>query len=159
MTTLHDFTMNTIDGNPKSLNDYSGKVVLVVNVASKCGLTPQYKGLEALHRELAPRGLVVAGFPANDFGAQEPGTEAEIQTFCSSRYDVTFPMFSKITVKGDGKHALYSWLTEHATPTGEVSWNFEKFLIGRDGKILARFSPRVEPGAPELREAIAKALG
>ncbi len=158
MTTLHDFTMNTIDARPQPLADYRGKVVLIANVASKCGLTPQYAGLEALHREFKDRGLVVAGFPANDFGAQEPGTEAEIQTFCTSRYDVSFPMFAKITVKGEGRHPLYTWLTQSASPSGEVSWNFEKFLIGRDGAIVARFSPKVEPGAAEVRDAITRAL-
>lgn len=158
MTTLHDFTLKTIDGNDQPLSAFRGKAVLVVNVASECGLTPQYKGLEALHREYAAKGLVVAGFPANEFGAQEPGSDAEIQKFCTSRFDVTFPMFSKIVVKGDRKHALYTWLTEQAKPAGDVTWNFEKFLIGKDGTIVARFSPKVEPGAPELRAAVEKAL-
>ena len=112
MTTLHDFTLTTIDGHEKNLAAYRDKAVLLVNVASRCGLTPQYKALEALHREFADKGLVVAGIPANDFGAQEPGTDAEIQQFCSSKYDVSFPMFSKLSVKGDTKHPLYRWLTE-----------------------------------------------
>ena len=158
MTTLYDFTLKTLDGREQPLSAFRGKPVLLVNVASQCGLTPQYKGLEALHREFATKGLVIAGVPANEFGAQEPGTDSEIQQFCTSKYDVTFPMFSKIVVKGPQKHALYTWLTEHAKPAGEVTWNFEKFLIGKDGTIAARFSPKVEPGAPELRAAVEKAL-
>lgn len=158
MTTLYDFTLKTIDGHDQPLSAYRGKAVLLVNVASKCGLTPQYKGLEALHREFASKGLVVAGIPANEFGAQEPGTDAEIQTFCSTNYDVSFPMFSKLVVKGAQKHALYTWLTEQSKPAGELTWNFEKFLIAKDGTIAGRFSPKVEPGAPELRAAVEKAL-
>ncbi len=158
MTTLHDFTLTTIDGHEKNLAAYRDKAVLLVNVASRCGLTPQYKALEALHREFADKGLVVAGIPANDFGAQEPGTDAEIQQFCSSKYDVSFPMFSKLSVKGDTKHPLYRWLTESAEPKGELSWNFEKFLVGKDGRVLARFAPTVEPSANELRAAIERAL-
>lgn len=159
MTTLHDFTMKTITGEDRSLADFRGKVVLVVNVASRCGLTPHYTGLEALHRELGPKGLVVAGFPANDFGKQEPGTDEEIKTFCSTRYDVTFPMFSKITVLGPEKHPLYAFLVEGSGDAKEVSWNFEKFLVGKDGKVVARFAPTTTPDAAELREAVVKALG
>jgi glutathione peroxidase len=158
MAGFHDFKMKGIDGKEKSLADFKGKVALVVNVASECGYTPQYKGLEALHEELGPRGLVVAGFPSNDYGAQEPGSDAEIQEFCTTNYGVRFPMFSKITVKGAAKHPLYQWLTTAASPAGEVKWNFEKFLIGKDGQIAGRFGSGVEPTSPELKAAIEKAL-
>lgn len=157
--TLYDHTLTTIDGQPQALKDYAGKVLLVVNVASACGFTPQYAGLEALHAELADKGLVVMGLPCNDFGAQEPGSETEIKRFCETRFGVKFPMFSKVTVKGDAKHPLYAWLTTAATPAGEVQWNFEKFLIGRDGQILGRFSSRVAPESQALRTAILAALG
>lgn len=159
MTTLHDFTMRGIDGKDVSLADFKGKAVLLVNVASRCGKTPQYKGLQALYEEFKDRGLVIAGFPANDFGRQEPGTDAEILTFCSTNYDVTFPMFSKITVKGDAKHPLYQWLTESADPKGAVQWNFEKFLVGRDGRVVGRFRSGVDPEDKDLRDAVARALG
>lgn len=158
MSSLYDFTMRTLEGATRSLREYEGKAVLLVNVASRCGYTPQYKGLEALHRELAPKGLVVLGVPCNDFGAQEPGTDEDIKTFCTSRFDVTFPMLSKITVKGATKHALYAWLTSAATPTGEVQWNFEKFLVGRDGAVRGRFNSGVAPESKELRAALEKAL-
>ena len=157
MTTFHDFEAKTIDGEKQALRAFDGKVVLVVNVASACGFTPQYAGLEALHRELGARGLVVAGFPSNDFGAQEPGAEDEIKAFCETKYGVTFPMFSKVPVKGASKHPLYAFLTGEA-PAGEVKWNFEKFLIGKDGRVAGRFSSKVEPGSPELRAAIEAAL-
>jgi glutathione peroxidase len=158
MANVHEFTMKTIDGAEKSLGDYAGQVLLVVNVASACGLTPQYAGIEALHRKLSARGFSVLGFPANDFGAQEPGTEAQIKEFCQSRYDVSFPMFAKITVKGASKHPLYAYLTTEAAPAGEVAWNFGKFLVGKDGKVIRRFEPTVAPDAPELLSAIEAAL-
>lgn len=154
---FHDFTMKDIFGKDKSLSDYRGKVVLVVNVASQCGYTPQYEGLEKLHEKYADKGLVVTGFPANDFGAQEPGTDSEIQTFCTSKYGVKFPMFSKITVKGSEKHPLYAFLTQ-AAPAGEVQWNFEKFLIGKNGQVVARFTSSVTPESDTLVQAIEKAL-
>lgn len=157
--TFFDHTLKDIGGHDKALGDYAGKVVLAVNVASACGATPQYAGLEKLYEEFKDKGLVVMGFPSNDFGAQEPGTEAEIQAFCTTRFDVKFPMFSKLKVKGEGKHPLYGFLTQHAAPTGEVQWNFEKFLIGRDGRVIGRFGTRVTPEAPELRDAITAALG
>ena len=157
MTTLHDFDVTAITGKMQALRAFEGKVVLVVNVASACGFTPQYAGLEKLHEELGPRGLVVAGFPSNDFGAQEPGSDAEIETFCSTTYGVKFPMFSKLHVKGANQHALYAFLTS-AEPAGDVKWNFEKFLIGKDGRVAGRFSSKVEPGSPELRKAIDAAL-
>ncbi len=162
MTTLHDFTMKTIDGKEQSLREYEGKVVLVVNVASKCGLTPHYEGLERLYEQHGERGLAVLGFPCNQFGAQEPGTEAEIQAFCTSNYGVRFPMFAKIDVNGEGAHPLYRWLTaEHTQPDGpgDIKWNFAKFLVGKDGRVLARFSPMVAPEAPELVSAIEGAIG
>lgn len=158
MTTLYDFTLKTIDGSERPLKDFEGKVVLLVNVASRCGYTPQYKGLQALHDEWHNRGLIVAGVPANEFGAQEPGTDDEIKTFCETRYAVTFPMFSKLVVKGAGQHPLYAWLTSSATPDGDVQWNFEKFLIGRDGTVVGRFRSNVSPESPELRAAIERAL-
>jgi glutathione peroxidase len=146
-------------GKPTSLKAYEGKVVLVVNVASKCGLTPQYKALEALYQKDKAAGLVVLGFPCNDFGGQEPGTIEEIQTFCKDTYNVTFPLMSKISVKGKEQHALYAALTgpKGAFP-GDVAWNFGKFLVGRDGKPIARFEPKTAPDAPELTAAIEKAL-
>jgi glutathione peroxidase len=159
---LQDFTARRIDGQPQSLGDYQGKVVLVVNVASRCGLTPQYAGLQQLYQAYRSRGLEILGFPCNQFGAQEPGSEAEIQGFCTSRYGVGFPMFSKIEVNGPGRDPLYAWLTGEPTRPegpGDIGWNFAKFLVGRDGRIQARFSPRTDPGAPELTSAIEKALG
>lgn len=158
MTTLHDFTLRAIDGRDLDLGTLRGKTVLVVNVASRCGLTPQYKGLQALYEEFGPKGLVVLGVPANDFGAQEPGTDAEIKGFCETRYAVTFPMLSKITVKGEAKHPLYAWLTAVA-PAGEINWNFEKFLVGPDGAVAQRFAPTVAPDAKELRDAITRLVG
>ena len=158
MTSFHDFSVKTIRGEQKSLADYRGKVVLVVNVASECGFTPQYEGLEKLHEELSLKGLVVAGFPSNDFGAQEPGDDAQIEGFCTTKFGVKFPMFSKIPVKGAAKHALYTFLTS-AEPAGEVKWNFEKFLVGKDGAVVGRFSSKVAPESAELRAAIDRALG
>ena len=151
-------TMKAIDGTDVDLGSFEGKVVLVVNVASRCGATPQYKGLQALYEKYKDRGFVVLGFPANDFGAQEPGSDAEIKEFCSSKYDVSFPMFSKITVKGADKPKLYQVLTETADPAGEIGWNFEKFLIGKDGKVAGRFKTRVSPDDAELVAAIEAAL-
>jgi len=161
MTTLYDFEHKGISGEPQSLADYRGKVALVVNVASKCGLTPQYEGLEELYRSYKERGLTVLGFPCNQFAGQEPGTEPEIQAFCSSKYDVSFPLFSKLEVNGPGQHPLYAWLTKEPTQPegpGDVKWNFGKFLIGRDGKVAARFSPTAAPTSPEVVQAIEKAL-
>jgi glutathione peroxidase len=160
MTTLHDFTAKTIDGDERSLREYEGKAVLVVNVASQCGLTPQYAGLEQLHETYS--GLAVLGFPCNQFGAQEPGTEAEIKDFCTTRYGVRFPMFAKIDVNGESAHPLYKWLTsEPAAPegAGPIKWNFGKFLVGKDGRVLARFAPTVTPDDPELVAAIERAIG
>ena len=161
MTSVHDFSAKTIDGTDKSLSDYRGKALLVVNVASRCGLTPQYTALEATHRKYGGRGLVVVGFPCNQFGKQEPGTEAEIAAFCSTKYDVTFPLFSKVEVNGDGAHPLYAFLTSQPTSPegpGKISWNFAKFLIGKDGAIAARFAPTEDPAGAKITDAIERAL-
>lgn len=148
--------LKDIDGKDTSLGAYKGKVLLVVNVASQCGYTPQYEGLEALYKKFKERGLVVLGFPCNDFGAQEPGSEAEIKQFCSSRFSVTFPLFSKLHVKGPEQHPLYAALTEGGAP---VKWNFGKFLIGKDGKQIARYDSGTEPDDAKLIAAIEAALG
>ena len=159
--TIYQFQMRDIDGEETSLGGYEGKVLLVVNVASKCGLTPHYKGLQELFDEYADDGFAVLGFPCNQFGSQEPGSEAEVKTFCETRYGVTFPMFSKIEVNGDGRAPLYAWLTAEKTQPdgpGDIAWNFAKFLIGKDGRVRARFNPRVEPTSAEIRNAIGDAL-
>jgi len=155
-SSVYDFTLNSIDGQSAPLAAYKGKVLLLVNVASKCGFTPQYKGLEAVYEKYKDQGLVVIGFPANNFMAQEPGTNEEIKTFCSRTYNVSFPMYSKISVKGDDKAPLYQFLTEQKG--GDIKWNFTKFLVGRDGTIVARFEPKVTPDSPEVIAAIEKAL-
>jgi glutathione peroxidase len=147
-------TVKKIDGKDVDLSAYKGKVVLIVNVASRCGYTGQYAGLEKLYTTYKDKGFVVLGFPANEFGGQEPGTDAEIATFCSSKYGVTFDMFSKIVVKGANKAPLYKALTEGATPSGDVGWNFEKFLIGRDGTIKGRYKSGVGPDDAALKTAI-----
>jgi len=159
--TVHDFELDTIDGAPKKLADYRGQVLLVVNVASKCGLTPHYQGLQELYEEKKGRGFAVLGFPCNQFGGQEPGTDAEVQSFCATTYGVSFPMFSKIEVNGTGRAPLYAWLTGEPTQPdgpGDIAWNFTKFVIGRDGAVVARFDPRVDPSDPALRGAIDAAL-
>jgi glutathione peroxidase len=147
-------TVKKIDGSPVDLSKYKGKVVLVVNVASRCGYTGQYAGLQKLYDGYKDKGFVILGFPANEFGGQEPGSDAEIATFCSSKYGVTFDMFSKVVVKGADKAPLYKALTEGSTPPGEVGWNFEKFLIGRDGKIVGRYKSGVAPDDAKLTGAI-----
>jgi glutathione peroxidase len=157
-TSLYDFTMQDIDGKDVPLSEYKGKVALIVNVASKCGYTPQYEGLEALYKRFKDKGLVVLGFPANNFMGQEPGTNAEIKEFCSLKYNVTFPMFAKISVKGGDIHPLYEYLTKNANPAGDVQWNFNKFLIGKDGAIIARYASGVKPESAEIIAAIEKAL-
>lgn len=153
--------MNSIDGAPAPLSAYKGKVVLLVNVASRCGYTKQYAGLEALYRKYKDRGLVVIGFPANNFKGQEPGTDEEIKTFCKTKYDVTFPLYSKSSVLGDDINPLYRFLTDKgANPAygGEIRWNFTKFLADRNGKIIARFEPATAPESPELTAAVERAL-
>ena len=152
-----DFKMKSLDGKDVDLSKYQGKVVLVVNVASACGLTPQYKQLEALHEKYAEKGLAVLGFPCNQFGEQEPGSATEIKEFCQKEYGVKFDMFAKIEVNGKDACPLYKHLTSLETKpagAGKISWNFEKFLIGRSGEVVARFSPRTKPDAPEVLKAI-----
>ena len=156
-SSIYAFEMPRLNGKPESLRAYEGDVLLVVNVASKCGLTPQYTGLEQLHERYAGRGFAVVGFPCNQFGGQEPGTAAEIGEFCSTTYGVTFPMFEKIEVNGPGRHPIYTELTavpDAGGEAGDVLWNFEKFLVGPDGTVLARFRPQVTPEDPELVAAI-----
>jgi len=159
--TIHDFTLNSIDGQPTPLAQFKGKVVLIVNVASRCGFTPQYAGLEALYNKYKDRGVVVLGFPANNFLWQEPGTNEAIKAFCSTKYHVTFPMFAKVSVKGADKTPLYRFLTDKkASPStgGEIGWNFTKFLADRNGKVIARFASKVAPESAELINAIEAAL-
>jgi len=156
-----DFTVKTIDGKEQKLSDYKGKVVLLVNVASKCGLTPQYTALESTYEKYKDKGFVIIGFPANNFGGQEPGTNEEIKQFCTGKYNVTFPMMSKISVKGDNKHPLYKFLTEGKAGedfAGDIEWNFAKFLVGPDGQVKARFNPKLDPLAPEVTSAVEAAL-
>lgn len=155
-SSIHEFTMNDIDGKPFDFSKLKGKAVLLVNVASKCGYTKQYAGLETLYRKFKDRGLVIVGVPANDFGLQEPGSDAEIKQFCTRTYNVTFPMLSKVSVKGSGITPLYAFLT--AAQGGDVKWNFTKFLAGKDGKLAARFEPNVTPESPELSAAIERLL-
>lgn len=158
-TSLYDIPLKDIDGKATTLKAHQGKVLLVVNVASKCGLTPQYQALEAVYREYKDQGFMVLGFPCNDFGNQEPGSNAQIKEFCSSNYEVSFPLYDKLHVKGNDQHPLYAALTgPGSTFPGDIQWNFGKFLIDRDGKVLARFEPRTTPDAKEVKEAIEKAL-
>ena len=156
---IYDFTMKSIDGDPVSLKSYHGKVVLLVNVASKCGFTRQYEGLEAVYEKYKDRGLVIVGVPANNFAQQEPGTNEEIKKFCSNKYNVSFPMMSKVSVKGDDKTPLYQFLTAEPKTGGEIQWNFTKFLVDRNGNVVARFEPATTPDSPEVTAAIEKALG
>jgi glutathione peroxidase len=156
---LYSVPLKDIDGQSTTLKPYQGKVLLIVNVASKCGYTPQYAGLEALYQKYKDQGLTVLGFPCNQFGGQEPGTDAEIKQFCASKYQVSFPLFDKIEVNGKNRHALYSLLAGDASPfPGNIRWNFTKFLVGRDGKILNRFESKVKPDSPELVQAVETAL-
>jgi len=151
---LYDFKMKTIDGMEKSLSEYKGKVLLIVNVASRCGYTPQYKDLEEVYRQYKDRGFVVLGFPANNFGEQEPGTDQEIQTFCTSKYDVTFDMFSKISVRGDDQHPLYGYITKDSPFPGDVKWNFQKYLVDADGAIVAMYPSKTKPTDSTVKEKI-----
>ncbi len=158
---VYDFTMKSIDGKPVPLSAYKGKVLLIVNVASRCGFTPQYTDLEALYRKYEGRGFTILGFPANNFKNQEPGTNAEIKEFCTTKYGVSFPMFSKISVKGSDEDPFYRYLTSpEANPStsGEVMWNFQKYLVGRDGKVRAKFLSKVTPMSLEVTSAIESAL-
>jgi glutathione peroxidase len=159
MKTFFDFDLNALDGGRNVLGGLKGKVVLAVNVASKCGLTPQYTGLEELHQELAGENFSIVGFPCNQFGGQEPGSAKEIQLFCTANYGLTFPMSAKLEVNGAGRHPLYAWLTDPANGhPGDIQWNFEKFLIGRDGKLLKRYAPTTKPRDRDLIQDIASAL-
>jgi glutathione peroxidase len=160
-SSVYDFTLNSIDGAPAPLGNFKGKVVLLVNVASKCGYTPQYAGLEKLYETYKDKGFVIVGIPANNFGAQEPGTNEEIKTFCSRTYNVTFPMMSKVSVKGSDKTPLYQYLTDASTnpkSSGEIKWNFTKFLVDKKGNIAARFESPVTPDSAEMVKAIEQAL-
>jgi glutathione peroxidase len=156
-----DFVVKDIDGKDVKLSDYKGKVILIVNVASKCGNTPQYKGLEKLYTTYKDKGFVILGFPANNFGSQEPGSNLQIKQFCTGKYDVTFPMMSKISVKGDDKAPLYKFLTEKETGgdfAGDIEWNFTKFLVDRNGNVMARFYNKTQPDDKKVVDAIEKAL-
>jgi glutathione peroxidase len=156
---IHDITVKDIDGKDTSLNAFKGKVLLVVNVASKCGNTPQYKSLETVYQKYKAKDFTVLGFPCNQFGGQEPGTSAEIKEFCSLEYRITFPMFEKIDVNGAKRHPLYTALAGGESPfPGDIKWNFGKFLVGKDGKILKRFEPKTQPDSPEVIAAIEAAL-
>ena len=160
-SSVYDFTLNSIDGKPAPLADYKGKVLLIVNVASRCGFTPQYAGLETLFEKYKDRDLVILGFPANNFGGQEPGTNQEIKSFCSRTYHVTFPMYSKISVQGGDQAPLYRFLTDRSlnpSTGGAIQWNFTKFLVDRTGAVVARFEPDVSPDSREVVDAIERAL-
>lgn len=161
MASIYEFTARDIGGTERSLSEFAGKVLLIVNVASKCGFTPQYQGLQALYTRYRARGFEVLGFPSNDFLRQEPGTDAEIQTFCRMTYGVTFPMFAKIVVKGKGIHPLYAFLTDKKTNPrfgGKITWNFNKFLVDRTGEIVGRFDSKDEPLGDKIPRAVEKAL-
>ena len=159
MSQFYDFKVKTIDGEEQSLKDFQGKTVLVTNVASKCGLTPQYAGLEALYRKYKDKAFTVLGLPCNQFAEQEPAPESEIKSFCTTKYDVTFPMTSKIEVNGAGQHPLYAWLTgTDAAFPGDISWNFEKFLISKNGEVIKRFGPKVTPEDQDLVAEIDKSI-
>lgn len=159
-SSIYDFTLPSIDGTVTPLASYKGKVVLLVNVASRCGYTPQYTALEAIYEKYKDRGFVILGFPANNFGGQEPGTNQEIRTFCSSKYSVKFPLYAKVSVKGGDQTPLYHYLTKEANPAvaGEIQWNFTKFLVDRNGKVVQRFEPATTPDSPEVINAIEKLL-
>jgi glutathione peroxidase len=162
MQTIYDFTVQDIDGNERRLSEFAGKVIMIVNVASKCGFTPQYKGLEALYQKYRERGFSILGFPANDFLRQEPGTDAEIKSFCSLTYGVTFPMFAKVSVKGKDTHPLYAFLTEkESNPqfSGKITWNFNKFLFDRKGALVARFDSKDEPLGDKIPRVVIDLLG
>ena len=158
---VYDFTLNSIDGRPTPLSNFKGKVMLLVNVASRCGFTPQYAGLESLYEKYKDRGFVIVGIPANNFGGQEPGTNQEIKSFCTAKYHVSFPMMAKVSVKGSDITPLYAFLTDknlHPETGGDIGWNFTKFLVGPDGKVIARFDSKVEPESPEVTSAVEKSL-
>ncbi len=157
---IYDFTLPSIDGKPMPIADYKGKVILVVNVASRCGYTPQYSALESLYEKYKDKGFVILGFPANNFGGQEPGTNEEIKTFCSRKYNVSFPLYSKVSVKGEDETPVYQYLTKQTKPeiSGDIKWNFTKFLVDRNGKVVQRFEPAVTPDSQEVTTAIENLL-
>jgi glutathione peroxidase len=155
---VYDFTLNDIDGKPVSLSQFRGKVLLLINTASFCGNTPQYTDLEKMYEQYREKGFEILAFPANNFGQQEPGTNAEIKTFCYTKYSLSFPLFSKISVKGDDKHPLYRYLTEQSPFPGEVEWNFQKYLVDRSGKVVARYPHRTKPLAPEIVQDVERVL-
>ncbi len=157
---IYDFKVKNIDGKEVYFNEYKGKVMVIINVASKCGFTPQYEDMQALYKEYQDKGVVVMGFPANNYGKQEPGTEAEIKEFCTANFNITFPMFSKVSTKGDDQHPLFKYLTSLENPDfkGEIKWNFEKFIIGKDGKLLRRFRSKTNPSSDEFKQAVEDAL-
>jgi glutathione peroxidase len=159
-SSVYDFTLPSIDGKPMPVADYKGKVILLVNVASRCGFTPQYTALQATYEKYKDQGFVILGFPANNFGGQEPGTNAEIKTFCFTKYSVTFPLYGKVSVKGADQTPLYKFLTKDANPSvaGEIQWNFTKFLVDRNGRVVQRFEPETTPDSPEVVAAIEKLL-
>jgi glutathione peroxidase len=157
-TRIYDFTMEDIDGKPRTLSEFKGKVVMVVNTASFCGNTPQYKGLQTLYEQYRDQGFTILAFPANDFGQQEPGNNKEIAEFCYTKYSLEFPLFSKITVLGAQKHPLYLYLTEHTSFPGEIKWNFQKFLVDRQGQVIARYAPKQQPLTPAIVQDIEQAL-
>jgi glutathione peroxidase len=159
-SSIYEFTLPSIDGKPLPLADFKGKVILVVNVASRCGFTPQFSALESTYEKYKDQGFVILGFPANNFGSQEPGTNQEIKTFCQTKYSVAFPMYAKVSVKGDDQTPLYAYLTTKANPAvaGDIKWNFTKFLVDRKGNVVKRFEPDVTPDSPEVIAAIANAL-
>lgn len=155
---VYDFEMKTIDGKPKKLSDYKGHPLLIVNTASLCGFTPQYKDLEDLYKKYAAKGFKIAAFPANEFGAQEPGSDADIKKFCMTKFSVSFDLFSKIVVKGEGMHPLYQYLTKESGHAGDIEWNFSKFLVDKKGKVVARFGPDANPTGKDISAAVEKAL-
>jgi len=162
MSNLYDYSAKSIDGDDRKLSEFNGQVVLIVNVASECGLTPQYDGLQRLYSRYRDGGLEILGFPCNQFGGQEPGSEAEIQKFCRSNYGVEFPLFEKVEVNGDDRHPLYAWLTgQEVGPdgAGDIAWNFAKFLVARDGTVVARFEPTIEPCSTDITSQIDEELG
>jgi glutathione peroxidase len=158
MPAFYSFTMKTLDGKEKPLSDYQGKVVLVVNTASFCGFTPQYKELEAIYKKYKDKGFVITGFPANNFGQQEPGSNKEIAAFCTKNYDVTFDMFSKISVKGSDMHPLYKYLTTDTNFKGDIGWNFTKFLVDKSGNVVARYESKIKPDSKDVTAEIEKLL-
>jgi glutathione peroxidase len=159
-SSIYEFTLPSIDGKPLPVANFKGKVVLVVNVASRCGFTPQYSALQSTYEKYKDQGFVILGFPANNFGSQEPGTNQEIKTFCKTKYSVTFPMYAKVSVKGDDQTPLYAYLTTKANPAvaGDIKWNFTKFLVDRNGNVVKRFEPDVTPDSPQVIAAIENAL-